>query len=230
MVAINIVPLTFAHDTKAHEGHPERNEDAILVDRRRGLAAVFDGVGGSEGGEVASRLGASVIRRAWKRFLQQKQPEHSTQLLILNDDLSIESILGDLLQEAQDSINAEGERRVKKARKARATQTQEETGDPVTKAAGKEQEEQKDSYPETTVAAVLLCRRAGADGYILGIAHVGDSRVYLLRTGQSLQRLTRDDGYFTLKIEDATINEEDALRIDQATEANQLIGYRMRDF
>lgn len=113
VAADTIAPLTFARDTKAHEGHPERNEDTILVDAERGLAAVFDGVGGSEGGEVASRLGARTIRRAWKRFLEQRRPEHSSELLILNDDLSIESILCDLVQEAQKAINAEGERRAK---------------------------------------------------------------------------------------------------------------------
>ena len=139
---------------------------------------------------------------------------------MLNDDLTVESILCNLLQQTQDAIYAEGERREKRAKKARATK--EEAGEPATKAEGKEQEEKKDSYPETTVAAVLLCRQAGVDGYVLGIAHVGDSRVYLLRAGQSLQRLTRDDGYYTLRIEDHTINEEDAVRIDQATEAGQL--------
>lgn len=219
MTANRIPPLTFARDTKAHEGHPERNEDTLLVDAQRGLAAVFDGVGGSEGGEVASRLGARAIRRAWRRFLQERQPDNSSQLLMLNDALSIESILCNLLQEAQEAINAEGERRVERTKKARATLAKEETGAPETKAEG---EEQKERYPETTVAAVLLCQQAGVDGYMLGIAHVGDSRVYLLRAGQPLQRLTRDDGYFTLRVEDHTIKEEDAVRIDQATAAEQL--------
>ena len=115
MTAHKIVPLTFAHFTKAHEGHPERNEDALLVDPQRGLAAVFDGVGGSEGGEVASRLGARTIRREWRRFLQQRQSGNSPQLLLLDDELNIESILCELLQEAQDAISAEGERRAKRA-------------------------------------------------------------------------------------------------------------------
>ena len=222
MKTVNIAPLTFARDTKAHEGHPERNEDTLLVDGQRGLAAVFDGVGGSKGGEVASRLGARAIRRAWKRFLQQQQPEKSSQALMLNDDLSIETLLCDLVQAAQDAINAEGERRARRAKKARGSQGKEETSNPETKAEGEEREEPKESYPETTVAAVLLCQQVGVDGYVLGVAHVGDSRVYLLRAGQPLQRLTRDDGYYTLRIEDHTINEEDALRIDQATDADQL--------
>jgi protein phosphatase len=37
-----------------------------------------------------------------------------------------------------------------------------------------------------------------------------------------MQRLTRDDGYFMSKIQDHTISEEDALRIDQATNTDQL--------
>ena len=51
-----ITPLVYAHYTEAHEQHPERNEDCILVDRQRGLAAVFDGVGGSDGGEDEDAL------------------------------------------------------------------------------------------------------------------------------------------------------------------------------
>ncbi len=222
MTAHTIAPLTFARHTKAHEGHPERNEYTLLVDGQLGLAAVFDGVGGSEGGEVASRLGARTIRRGWKRFLEQRRLEHSSQLLMLNDDLSIETILCDLVQEAHDAINAEGERRVRRAKKGQESQVKEETSNPETRAEGQEREEPKESYPETTIAAVLLCQQTGVDGYVLGVAHVGDSRVYLLRAGQPLQRLTRDDGYYTLRIEDHTINEEDALRIDQATEADQL--------
>ena len=142
MAASRIAPLTFAHHTQAHEGHPERNEDTLLVDPLRGLAAVFDGVGGSEGGEVASRLGARTMRRAWKRFLQERQPEYSSYLFMLKDDLDIESILRELVQEAQDAISAGGERRVKRAKKNRANLAMEESGEPETIAAGKEQEEE----------------------------------------------------------------------------------------
>ena len=53
--------LTFASHSIAHEGHPERNEDTILVDRGRGLASVFDGVGGVSAGEIASQLYASKL-------------------------------------------------------------------------------------------------------------------------------------------------------------------------
>ena len=210
-------PLTFASCTQAHEHHPERNEDTILVDRRRGLAAVFDGVGGAEAGEVASQLGARAIRRAWKRFVLEQQPDASSNLLVLKHDLDIQATLHQLLQEAQQAISAEGERRVKRAKQAKASR--EKTKNPVTRS---EDKEEKDRYPETTAVVALLCQQVGEDGYSMTFAHVGDSRIYLLREGQSLQRLTIDDGYFLLKIEDATINAEDALRIDQATGADQL--------
>ncbi len=196
--ASGIAPFTFSSHSIAHEG--QSNEDTILVDRRRGLAAVFDGVGGEDAGEVASQLGARVIRRAWKRIVQQQQSDRNAALLRLHDNLDIQALLHQLLDEAQSAISDEGERRVK------ATTTSQE----------------HISYPETTVVVSLICQSPDEKGYMLGIAHVGDSRIYLLRPGEPIQRLTRDDGYFTLKIKDHTISEEDALRIDQTTHAEQL--------
>ena len=184
--------FTFASHSVAHELHPQRNEDTLLVDRRRGLAGVFDGVGGSSEGAVASQLGARIIRREWKRMLAA----NGADLLLLNDGLNVQSLLYQLVEQAQAAISDEGERR----------------------ASG--QEEYR--YPSTTMVVAAFCRQAGESGYVLGYAHVGDSRVYLLRQGEPLQRLTVDDGYFLLKLEDSTINEEDALRIDQATDADQL--------
>ena len=64
-------------------------------------------------------------------------------------------------------------------------------------------------------------------------AHVGDSRVYLLKKDEPLKRLTIDDGLLGKLIENEIVNEEDARRIDQAMRAEDLseaeIGYfRMR--
>ena len=196
----NMVPFTIATHSIAHAEHPERNEDTILVDRRRGLAAVFDGVGGEDAGEVASQLGANVIHRAWKRIVQQQQPDHKAALLRLHDTLDIQAFMYQLLDEAQLAISDEGERRVK--------------------AAGVPQEHI--SYPETTVVVSAICQSPDEKCYILGYAHVGDSRIYLLRPGEPIRRLTLDDGYSTKKVLDHTISEGDALRIDQTTHAEQL--------
>ncbi len=192
----DLSPFTFACNTIAHEGHPDRNEDSLLVDRCRGLVGVFDGVGGSSAGAVASHLGARIMRQAWRRVLVQA--ESGSGLLLLNDRLDIESLLHQLFEQAQTAISDEGERRVKEA------------------------EQENYNYPSTTTVVTALCKPAEEKGYVLGYAHVGDSRAYLLRSGASLQRLTVDDGYFLLKVQDETISEEDALRIDQATDAAQL--------
>ena len=53
-------------------------------------------------------------------------------------------------------------------------------------------------------------------------AHVGDSRVYLLQGEQQLKRLTNDDGLLAKLVENKIIDEAEALRIDQAVDANQL--------
>ena len=195
-----VSPFTFASCTIAHQGHPQRNEDATMVDRRRGLAAVFDGVGGANAGEVASQLGARTIRRAWKRIVQCHLLATTSVLPVLSDDLDVQALLHRVIEEAQEAISAEGDRRVKMA----ALQ------------------EGKDTYPETTAAVALLSQYSTKKSYRMTYAHVGDSRIYLLRSNERLQRLTFDDGYSLLKIQDQTLTEEDALRIDQATHIDQL--------
>jgi serine/threonine protein phosphatase PrpC len=121
-------------------------------------------------------------------------------MLLLDDDLNIQAFVAQLLERAQAVLNDEGEQR---ARAGAATSGQV-------------------SYPETTAIVATLCRQAGKQGYVLGYAHAGDSRLYLLRQGRPLQRLTRDDGYLQLQLQEQAISEEDALRIDQATHSDQL--------
>ena len=60
-------PFTFARSSLACEEHPKRNEDYIIADAAHGLAAVFDGVGGVTGGEIAARIAARTIHSSWKR-------------------------------------------------------------------------------------------------------------------------------------------------------------------
>jgi len=53
-------------------------------------------------------------------------------------------------------------------------------------------------------------------------AHVGDSRVYLLHENEPLKRLTIDDGLLGRLVESQMVEEENALRIDQAMRAEDL--------
>ena len=103
-----ITSLTFARSSVPHEGHTHYNDDTILLDRRRGLAAVFDGVG-SGPGQVASRLAARVIQRILKRT--HPQPD----LLVASTDLDLEALLVQMFEEAHEQIVVEGQRRTKDA-------------------------------------------------------------------------------------------------------------------
>src|SRR6059058_767751 len=69
--------FTFSCQSIACERHPHRNEDSMLIDEETGLAAVFDGVGGSAAGEIASQTAARATLQAWKRILRQQQGYYS---------------------------------------------------------------------------------------------------------------------------------------------------------
>src|SRR5438876_3084776 len=188
-----LTPFTFARYTVACERHPNRNEDFIIADEYSGLAAVFDGVGGSAAGEIASQIAARSTRQGWKRVLLQIQKGRKLQSFL--EDCSkadLCAILEQLISEADEQVRTEGARRAG-------------THDLA-----------------TTVAMAIFCRQPGIKGYIMVYAHVGDSRIYLLRGDEPLQRLTSDDGLLAKLVENQVVNEVDALRIDQAMRADQL--------
>ncbi|SRR5579885_2486913 len=192
-------PFTFSHYSIVSENH-SRNEDRILVDRARGLAAVFDGVGGSIAGDIASRMAAYSIRDGWKQvFRRAHQGNNMTSILESGDSLDLRSTLLRLVTEAHERICTKG---WKQARKGAL--------------------QDLIDGPATTVAVVAFCRQPDEDGYLMTYAHVGDSRIYLLRGEGALKPLTRDDGFLSILLDEQIINDEDALRIEQATEPDQL--------
>lgn len=183
----------FAHRTIACERHPDRNEDSILVDTLGGLAAVFDGVGGSAAGEIASQTAAHAAHQTWKHILEQQQRGRKKPAFLENcDTFNLCTILEQLIQVADERVRTEGARRAG-------------TDDLA-----------------TTVALAAFCRQSETKDYTMAYAHVGDSRIYLLREQEPLKRLTSDDGLLAKLVENQIINETDALRIDQAIHADQL--------
>ncbi len=187
--ASRFTPFTFARYTVACERHPNRNEDSLLTDEYSGLAAVFDGVGGSAAGEIASQIAAHATRHSWKQaLLDQQKKAHS----LLEDCEKACTIIEELVIAADEQVRTEGAHRAG-------------TNDLA-----------------TTVALAALCQPQGRRDYTLVYAHVGDSRIYLLRPHESLKRLTSDDGLLAKLVENQIINETDALRIDQAMRADQL--------
>lgn len=52
-------------------GRRKNNEDAVTIDERLGLAVVADGMGGYEGGEIASRLTVDAVRELVARSARE---------------------------------------------------------------------------------------------------------------------------------------------------------------
>ncbi len=188
-----LTPFTFARHSVACERHPDRNEDSIITDERSGLAAVFDGVGGSAAGEIASQTAARATRQGWKQALQRIHKGRKTQTLLEHCGLiDLCALLQELIQDADELVRTEGAQRAG-------------TDDLA-----------------TTVALAVFCHQPDIRGYTMVYAHVGDSRIYLLRERESLKRLTSDDGLLARLVENQIVNYEDALRIDQAMRADEL--------
>ena len=188
----------FSRATQAHEEHPERNEDNILIDKRNGLVAVFDGVG-STAGEIASRLATQHIQQGWRRYCKQRAKktqgtEGQESGEILCDPGEVATTLHQLIEDANKYVHEEGTRQVVEGGSHGA--------------------------PETTVALLAFCQQQ--HGTSIVYAHVGDSRIYLLRSQKELQRLTEDDGFLSIVLATQTITPEDAQRIDQTVSPDQL--------
>jgi serine/threonine protein phosphatase PrpC len=126
------------------------------------------------------------------------QPENGGMLPC--DRLYLPAALCQLIQEANAQIRAEGVRRAN--------------------AGGSSQVRVR--FPKTTVALVTYCHHWDEDGYTVVTAHVGDSRIYLLREQEPPAQLTPDDGLLGTLIRSQKMSETEALRVDQATDARQL--------
>jgi PPM family protein phosphatase len=187
------LPFKIVGYSIACERHPQRNEDAYLVDNVSGLVAVFDGVGGSAAGEIASQTAKRAALAAWheeaqKLFGKSLPVNHLADC----DSADFCSILKRVVENADERVRTEG---------AQVAGTDDLA---------------------TTVAIAMFCQLAGANDYAMTYAHVGDSRVYLLPEQGPLKRLTIDDGLLGRLVESQMVTEEDARHIDQAMRAEDL--------
>jgi len=175
------------------ERHPQRNEDSFLIDQHTGLIAVFDGVGGSVAGDIASQAAKRATLSGWKSALEQIHKQRNVRRFLKDcDKVDLCTLLQHLIEHADETIRTEGVR-----------------------VAGTDD-------LATTVAMAALCRQPEKNEFNMVYAHVGDSRVYLLKEGEPLQRMTIDDGLLGKLIENEIIKDEDARRIDQAMHAEDL--------
>jgi PPM family protein phosphatase len=186
-------PFATSGRSIANERHPTRNEDNIIIDNLGGLFAVFDGVGGSAAAETASLTAAHSTRQSWKRILTKERNRRKIYTFLEDyHGRNLCGILEQLILEADEQVRTNGAKRAG-------------TDDLA-----------------TTVALAAFCHQQNIHDYTMVYAHVGDSRIYLLRGDEHIQRLTHDDGLLTKLIENQIVNEYHALRIDQAMRADQL--------
>jgi protein phosphatase len=144
-----------------HTGHVRSsNEDAVIVDVRRGLYVVLDGMGGANAGDVASQTARDMIAE----FIRQNRRAATSGRVLL--DAAIQAASRAVHQAASSRHDRHG--------------------------------------MGTTVVACLIESDKRAV-----LAHVGDSRAYLLRGGRLIQ-LTRDHTIVAELVERGAISREDA--------------------
>lgn len=147
------------------------NEDAYLLNDRMGLYAVADGIGGNEGGEVASRISVETLEEAMPDLLGEKNRTPPEGRLRNADPVR------SALQQALALSN----------RKMRRAMSQ----NPALSGMG------------TTLTALLLRDRSAF------IAHIGDSRAYLLRSGE-FKKLTNDHSFVAEQVRAGVMTPEQA--------------------
>ena len=91
------------------ERHIQRNEDSLLIDRASGLMAVFDGVGGSAAGEIASQTAELAARQRWKEIRYQQSGGYAARQRLDNcDKLDFCALLQQLLEYADEQVRSDG--------------------------------------------------------------------------------------------------------------------------
>src|SRR5579863_6593460 len=104
--------FTFAHYSIACERHPERNEDRVIADEPRGIAAVFDGVGGSAAGEIASLIAAHSTLQGWHHALKHIQKDRREPGLLEDcGRADLCAILKKLVSDADEQVRTQGMQR-----------------------------------------------------------------------------------------------------------------------
>lgn len=149
----------------------KNNEDAYLIDDKIGLYVVADGIGGSEGGEVASRIAVDAIAKAIPDLLREM--DRSQQSSVVRTTESVNSLLRQVFSIANNEIRQAAEQNPKL------------------------------SSMGTTLAMVLFMNEFAC------IAHVGDSRAYLLRSGE-IKQLTVDHSLVADQLRAGAITAEQA--------------------
>ncbi len=160
----------------------EKNEDAIYADDGKQLYIVADGMGGYEGGEIASHMALDIVVKDLQEMageIDSEQPD--TDMLREN--------LRQAVYHANDSIY-------------QCYQAQEAS-----------------SPMGTTLTAVYICKQ------VAYVAHVGDSRAYLIRAGEGMRQITQDHSVTGEMLRHGEITPEEAINHPKRHMLTRAIGY-----
>ncbi|NQV90564.1 protein phosphatase 2C domain-containing protein [Candidatus Uhrbacteria bacterium] len=183
-------------------GRSERKkicEDVKLKNAEKGIFLVADGVSSQEGW-FASRETARVMY----------------ELLGERLDTQIENNLQEALRNGEDPIE-----RISQYVAAQMTSAVAQAHTRIL-AMGVRPEFQGSA---TTLSLTKLIDLPDGNGKTLQrmfFTNIGDSRIYIQRTGEQIEQLSRDDSRLQMRVESGRISAEDAKRIDQAESPGQL--------
>ncbi len=168
------------------------NQDAYIGNGL--LFAVADGLGGYEGGQIASRLAVNVLlRETFQASLPANWPQPHDHADQHNQFSPATRRLHQAFQQANREV--------------------------ITKS----QSDLSLAAMSTTLCAMQLHSEAGGGAKYFSLANVGDSRIYLL-SGQKLRQITIDHTYVNDLVRGGLITQEEAAVHKQRHELTRVLG------